>query len=129
MLDGEKKISIFVNDLKGKIFVYDSKGVLLQESKVGSSIILDNGISLQFLEFITSTGLQIKSDPGIPIIYLSFLFLMISIYVSFFTYSQIWLLEINQKTLIGGQSNRAVLFFQQEFQKIVKRAINLAKSY
>jgi hypothetical protein len=48
---------------------------------------------------------------------------MISIYVSFFTYSQIWLLETTKtKTVVGGQSNRAVLFFQQEFRKILNRA-------
>ena len=83
-------------------------------------ISLNEGERLQFLEYITSTGLQIKSDPGIFTIYFSFLLLMISIYVSFFTYSQIWLIESQKLITIGGKSNRAVLFFQEEFRKILK---------
>ena len=118
----DKKISILVNDLKGQISIYDSNGILLSESGIGNSVNLDQNVSVQFLEFITSTGLQIKSDPGIQTVYLSFLLLMVSIYVSFFTYSQIWLIETTKKIVIGGKSNRAVLFFQQEFRKILKRA-------
>ena len=33
---------------------------------------------ITFLEIISSTGLQIKTDPGIPLIYSGFFFLMIS---------------------------------------------------
>ena len=118
----DKKISILVNDLKGKISIYDSKGILLGESLIGNSVTIENNVSVQFIEFLTSTGLQIKSDPGIQTVYLAFLLLMLSIYVSFFTYSQIWLLETRAKIVVGGKSNRAVLFFQQEFRKILKRA-------
>ena len=80
-----------------------------------------DGSVFRFNDFITSTGLQIKSDPGIGIIYSSFLLLMVSIYVSFFNYSQLWFLEGEQKVTLGGKSNRAVLFFQEEFRKIIKQ--------
>jgi cytochrome c biogenesis protein len=50
---------------------------------------------------------------------------MVSIYVSFFTYSQIWFVEVKKNIVVGGKSNRAVLFFQQEFKKIIKRSTNL----
>jgi hypothetical protein len=46
---------------------------------------------------------------------------MVSIYVSFFTYSQIWVVAIAKRVNLGGKSNRAVLFFQEELRKIVKR--------
>jgi cytochrome c biogenesis protein len=118
-----KKLSILKNNLNDTISIYDEKGILLQESTIGDSILIEDGIKLQFVEFITSTGLQIKSDPGIFTVYLSFLLLMVSIYVSFFTYSQIWLVETIKDIAIGGQSNRAVLFFQEEFRKIWKRTI------
>ena len=115
------KITILVNDLKGELLIYDAKGVFLKEISIGDSITINNNLKIQALEYITSTGLQIKSDPGISTVYLSFLLLMLSIYVSFFTYSQIWLIEEVNKVIIGGKSNRAVLFFQEEFRKILKR--------
>jgi cytochrome c biogenesis protein len=123
--NSDNKITILVNDLRGQFLIYDAKGIFLEEVSIGDSINLKNGLKLQALEYITSTGLQIKSDPGISTVYFSFLLLMISIYVSFFTYSQIWLIEESNLISVGGKSNRAVLFFQEEFRKILKRTIAL----
>jgi cytochrome c biogenesis protein len=117
-------LTIVVNDLNGKVYFYNSKGILVQESSIGNSFAMLNGLNLQVLDFITSTGLQIKSDPGINIVYFSFLLLIVSIYISFFTYSQIWLVELSESIKIGGNSNRSVLFFQEDFRKIIRRSVN-----
>ena len=120
----ETNLTVVVSDLSGKVYFYNSKGVLVQESYIGGSIKTTNNVNIQISDFITSTGLQIKSDPGIGIVYFSFFLLIISIYVSFFTYSQIWLVELMETIKIGGNSNRSVLFFQEDFRKILKRSIN-----
>lgn len=118
-------LTIVVKDLNSKVYFYDLKGNLIQESFVGDSIKTNNDLNIQISDLITSTGLQIKSDPGIGIVYLSFLLLIISIYVSFFTYSQIWLVELKKDIKIGGSSNRSVLFFQEDFRKIIRRSISI----
>ena len=124
--DSGQKVSVIINDLAGKFFLYDSKGILIQQGNLGDTISLDKKLSLNFVSYLTTTGLQIKSDPGIQTVYLSFLLLMLSIYVSFFTYSQIWLVQaVNNNITVGGTSNRAVLFFQQEFRKILKRVTQI----
>ena len=111
--------------LSGKIFLYDSKGTLFQESYVGDFIKTRNGLNIQISDFITGTGLQLKSDPGIVVVYLSFLLLIVSIYISFFTYSQIWLVEFSENIRMGGNSNRSVLFFQEDFRKLVRKSIRV----
>ena len=116
-------LNVVANDLTGKILVYDSRGILLQELGLGESM-KNSNLDIKFLDFITSTGLQIKSDPGINVVYFSFLLLILSIYISFFTYSQIWLVELPEKIKVGGNSNRSVLFFQEDFRKIIRRSIN-----
>lgn len=121
----EQNFTVVINDLKGKIVLYDSKGNFVQEVLLGESVNVEKDVQVQFSDFITSTGLQIKSDPGINVVYSSFLLLMISIYVSFFTYSQIWFVESTDKLTVGGKSNRAVLFFQQEFRKLIKRSAKI----
>ena len=121
--DKSKALTIVVNDLKGTVYIYDSKGIKLQELSIGDFINTNNDLKIQVSDFITSTGLQIKSDPGLNIVYFSFFLLIISIYVSFFTYSQIWLVELAETIKVGGNSNRAVLFFQEDFRKIVRRSI------
>jgi cytochrome c biogenesis protein len=73
-----------------------------------------------FLEIISSTGLQIKTDLGIPIIYTGFFLLMLSTLVSYITYSQIWIIEKQNKLFIGGTTNRAIFDFELEFFKFIK---------
>ena len=118
-----KSYSIVKSNLTEKLSIYDEKGILLKESEIGEFFALNSNVNIQFVEFITSTGLQIKSDPGISVVYFSFLLLMTSIYVSFFTYSQIWSFDTIKETFVGGQSNRAVLAFQEELRKIFKRTL------
>jgi len=114
-------LTIVVNDLSGNVLIYDQTGKLITSTLIGETFTSPEGFQFAFNDFITSTGLQIKSDPGIGIIYSSFLLLMVSIYVSFFNYSQLWFLEGDRTLFLGGKSNRAVLFFQEEFRKIIKQ--------
>ena len=114
------RFSILINDLRGNISIYNNQGILVKNCLIGDEVQLTSNITLKFNDFISSTGLQIKSDPGISLVYMSFFFLMFSVYLSFISYSQVWQVEHNTNVTLGGKSNRAVLYFQQEFRKIVK---------
>jgi len=122
-----KPLSILINDLQGSIYVYDEKGKLITKSMLGEKILLSD-MNLTFIDFLTSTGVQIKTDPGLRTVYLSFLFLIISAYASFITYSQIWAVENSGTLLLAGKSNRAVLFFQKEFRKIISKVLKNIKT-
>jgi cytochrome c biogenesis protein len=117
-----QQFSILINDLRGNIYIYDGKGTLVQESKLGQPVSLTESEYITFLDFLTSTGLQIKVDPGIRTVFLAFFLLMISTYASFISYAQIWSTETRRNISLAGNSNRAVLFFQTEFRKIIKNA-------
>ena len=120
-LSKSDSFSFLINDLRGNIFIYNNKGLLIRECKLGQNVSLTNTESVQFLDFLTSTGLQVKSDPGIRTVYFSFFLLIVSTYVSFISYSQIWGTETENDTLWVGTSNRAVLFFQSEFRKLLNK--------
>jgi cytochrome c biogenesis protein len=108
---------IIIDNLEGYCSIYNEKGQFLGNIELNE--IVDFADSFTFLEIISSTGLQIKTDPGIPIIYSGFFFLMISTLISYTTYSQIWIIEKKQKLFIGGTTNRAVFDFELEFFKII----------
>ena len=76
---------------------------------------------LTLLDVISSTGLQIKADPGIPIIYSGFAFLMISTLISYITYSQIWIVKDVEEIYIGGNTTRATFDFELEFFQLIKK--------
>ena len=52
-------LPIVINDLKGKIFLYDSNGVLLQELLIGESIKTTEGVKIKVVDFITSTETEL----------------------------------------------------------------------
>tara|TARA_B110001450_G_scaffold82008_1_gene77851 strand:- start:17231 stop:18541 length:1311 start_codon:yes stop_codon:yes gene_type:complete len=115
---------IVINDLFGNLFIYDNKGKLIRECVIGQTISVNSSTQITFSEFITTTGLQIKTDSGIPIVYFSFFLLMVSVYISFVSYSQVWQFEVLNNLVVGGKSNRAVLYFQEELKRLVQKSRN-----
>jgi cytochrome c biogenesis protein len=111
-------IIAIVDNLEGYCSIYDETGQFLGNVELNETVKFRQPITL--LEIISSTGLQIKTDPGIPVIYLGFFLLMLSTLISYITYSQIWIIQKNQKLFIGGTTNRAVFDFELEFFKLIK---------
>lgn len=93
-------------------FLYDQKsGQLL--NKIETNEPFNN---LCFLGLIEATGIQIKADPGLVLIYFGFFLLIISIFTSYISFSQVWLvLDPKQRNMnIIGTSNRSKLTFEFE---------------
>jgi cytochrome c biogenesis protein len=113
-----KGIIAIIDNLEGYCSIYNDNGIFLGNLELNEKII--NREELTLIEILSSTGLQIKSDPGIPLIYIGFFFLMLSTLISYITYSQIWLIKENQRIFIGGNTTRAVFEFELEFFKFIK---------
>ena len=111
-------IITIIDNVQGYCSIYNEIGQFLGNIELNESVNFRNLISL--LEIINSTGLQIKIDPGIPLIYIGFFFLMVSTLISYITYSQIWIIQKNQKLFIGGNTNRAIFEFELEFFKFIQ---------
>ena len=111
-------VIILIDNLEGYCSVYSETGKLLGNIELQEIGNFQNSPFL--IEILAATGLQIKNDPGIPIIYSGFFFLMISTLLSYITYSQIWMILKNKKLLIGGTTNRAIFDFELEFLKILQ---------
>ena len=111
-------IVAIIDNLQGYCSIYNETGKFLGNIELNETMIFNRPIILS--EIISSTGLQIKTDPGIPIIYIGFFFLMLSTLISYITYSQIWIIYKNQKLFIGGTTNRALFDFELEFFKFLK---------
>jgi len=111
-------IVVLSDNLEGYCSIYSETGAFLGNMELNETVNFNEPFTL--LEIISSTGLQIKTDPGIPVIYSGFLFLMISTLISYITYSQIWMIQKNKKLFIGGTTNRALFDFELEFFKFIK---------
>ena len=90
---------------------------------------------MQVLGLTSSSGLELKSDPGVPVVYAGFAFLMLTTILSYVSHSQVWAVgtgngtEMGAETsllpqlAIGGKTNRAKKEFQNEVDTILKELL------
>ncbi|MEO1622775.1 MAG: cytochrome c biogenesis protein, partial [Cyanobacteria bacterium J06632_3] len=116
--DMSEGISVVAQDLQGTVLLYDMTGKLVSTVREGGSAEV-NGVTLFVDELIGSTGLQIKADPGIPVVYLGFGLLMIGVVMSYISHSQVWALQAGDKLFVGGRTNRAQVSFERELLAIL----------
>ena len=114
----QKGILLIVDNLEGYYSIYDEQGNFLENAELNEGARFTQ--FLAFVGIISSTGLQIKIDSGIFFIYFGFFFLMLSIIISYTTYSQIWIIQKNKKIFLGGNTNRAMFDFELEFFNFAK---------
>lgn len=110
--------TLLINNLQGYCSIYNKFGDFIGNLELNETLNVNSFLTL--IDIISSTGLQIKADPGIPVIYAGFGFLMISTLVSYITYSQIWIVKDRNQIYIGGNTTRATFDFELEFFKITK---------
>ena len=118
--DLSEGVSLITKDLQGTVLVYSSQGQLVSAVRVGQGIEV-NGVTLKLIDLIGSTGLQIKADPGVPLVYTGFGLLMIGVIMSYASYSQVWALENEDSFYFGGKTNRAQVTFEREIITIIDR--------
>jgi cytochrome c biogenesis protein len=111
-------VSVVAKDLQGILLVYDMQGKLIATVRQGMATEV-NGTTLSIVEIIGSTGLQIKADPGIPIVYAGFGLLMLGVVLSYVSHSQIWALRTPDNFYVGGRTNRAQVAFEREMLEML----------
>ena len=110
-------LSILINNLQGYCSIYTNTGQFLGNWELHETF--SSVLPYQLVDIINSDGLQIKTDPGIPIIYFGFFLLMLTTLISYKSYSQLWILKHKSNIIIGGNTNRAIFEFEFEFFKLI----------
>jgi cytochrome c biogenesis protein len=116
--DMSSGVSMLMKDMQGTALIYNQQGDLTSAIRLGQSIAID-GISIKLIDIIGSTGLQIKADPGVPVVYTGFALLMMGVVMSYFSHSQIWALEQEDSFYFGAKTNRAQVSFEREMLKVI----------
>jgi cytochrome c biogenesis protein len=118
--DMSEGVSVVTKDLQGILLIYDMQGKLISTVRPGMSVEV-NGVTLSIVELVGSTGLQIKADPGIPLVYTGFGLLMLGVMLSYVTHSQIWALKTADSFYLGGRTNRAQVIFEREMLAMLEQ--------
>nr|YP_010851549.1 cytochrome c biogenesis protein ccs1 [Echinothamnion hystrix]WGH14509.1 cytochrome c biogenesis protein ccs1 [Echinothamnion hystrix] len=112
-INNEKNIFIVLFSLDNKLVLCNTNGVILQEVNLKEKFYINHTCFI-VQDIITSTGLQVKIDPGIFLVYFGFFVMMLSTFISYMSYSQIWIYSSLGSLNFLGSTNRASLFFEQD---------------
>ncbi|WOD38406.1 cytochrome c biogenesis protein [Nodosilinea sp. E11] len=117
--DMSEGVTLLASDLQGSVLIYDNAGQLVSTVRKGMAAEV-NGIRLSLVDVVGSTGLQIKADPGIPLVYGGFGLLMLGVIMSYVSHSQVWALAKNGIVYVGGRTNRAQVAFERELLALLE---------
>lgn len=104
----DKSNQVYVFDLDAKPVAQLNKD---QETDV-------SGTKITFKDVVLFTGLQVKEDKGIPLVYIGFIILIISLIINYFSYNQLWLIENDGKYYLVGKATRGQYLLEKEINRI-----------
>lgn len=116
-------VSLVARDFQS-VAIYASDGSFAGVRRPGSGrpIVVD-GLRLVIEDMKGSTGLELKTDPGVPWVYAGFAGLMVTSFLSLLSHSQVWAVEAEagggSLLHVGGRSNRAKEEFKTELDEVL----------
>jgi len=119
-LDQLNRYTVIFDQFQNVFLLYDEQGRFLGLKNIGDFISFSN---FRILEILPSTGLLVKYDPSISLIYFGFALLMLTSSLSYLPYTQIWLFFDNKnfKTLwLGSATNRGKIQVQIDFENLIR---------
>jgi cytochrome c biogenesis protein len=112
-----KNYTIILDKVRNSIFIYNKDGQFFEEKMI-YDLFLSNFLILEIIPF---TGLLIKYDPSIFMIYLGFFGLIFTTFLSYIPYNQLWGVKKKKDFWLGSTSNRGKVNLEVEIQNFVRR--------
>ena len=118
--DGSQPVLLALSSEEGPVSVFDDNGKLLTTLRPGGKESELKSIKLKVISVSTASGLLLKHDPGVPLVYLSFGIILIGGLFSVIATKQIWAIADSDTSSIyfGGLSNRDLNGLAEEIPNI-----------
>ena len=119
--NGKDPILLTVNSELGPVIIYDNDGTKLMTLGTNKEAEVKERL-IKIINIIPSSGLLLKSDPGVPIVYTSFAIIIIGGSLSLISTKKIWIIQEKENPLIyiGGLSNRNLSGLSKELPKLIR---------
>ena len=118
--DGTDPILLTVNSELGPAIIYDNNGTRLMSLNINNEAEVKESI-IKLVNIVPSSGLLLKHDPGVPIVYTSFAIIIIGGSLSLISTKKLWVIHEEEKSLIyiGGLSNRNLTGLSKELPEFI----------
>lgn len=108
---------IFFLNKNNEVYVFDLQAQPVAQL-IKNQISAVENTNIELKDIVLFTGLQVKKDLGIPLVYVGFVVLILALCINFFSYAQVWILEHEGKYYIAGKASRGANLMEQELNKI-----------
>ena len=72
---------------------------------------------------LPASGLLLKRDPGVPLVYLGFAVLLVGGGLSLVATRQLWAIAADETLSVGGLCNRNLAAFSTELPQLLKQVV------
>jgi len=112
--DGTEPVFLSLDNEVGPVTVFNSDGTVETTLRPGGPAQEINGVPLRVASVLPASGLLLKRDPGVPLVYLGFSVLLIGGGLSLVATRQLWAVAENGRLHLGGLCNRNLAAFARE---------------
>jgi cytochrome c biogenesis protein len=114
-----KLLLLIFDTLRNEIYFYNEKGTLLYTENLNYQ--LQSIEPLTLLEPLTGSGILVKKDSSISIIYAGFFLLIFTTFLSYLPYNQFWIFEKDKSLFLSGKTNRGQIQLELDFENFVRK--------
>ena len=112
------RATLVARDFQSVAF-YDADGAFVGVRRPGSGkAIRVGGVDLLADSLSGSSGLELKVDPGVPFVYAGFAAVMLSSFLAFVSFSQVWGQEAGGTLHVGGRTTKQKEALRDELEAI-----------
>ena len=120
--DGSAPVLLALQSEQGPVQVFGSDSQLLGLLPVGGEAVDILGLPLRVAEVMPSSGLLIKRDPGVPLVYGGFAITLLGGALSLVATRQLWAIAGSDRLHLAGLCNRNLVAFADELPALGTQA-------
>lgn len=120
--DGTEPVLLSLESEQGPVQVFDAEGVRIASIRPGGRAEEIKGLPLQVVSVMPASGLLLKRDPGVPLVYLGFAITLLGGALSLIATRQIWAISNPGQLHVAGLCNRNLAGFANELPQLLRSA-------
>ncbi len=118
--DGSAPVLLSASSEQGPVLVYGSDGKLVGSLAVGGAPLELQGVPIRVVELLPASGILLKRDPGVPLVYAGFAIALLGGGLSLVATRQLWAIaEEHNQLHVGGLCNRNLTAFAAELPRLL----------
>ena len=120
--DGSEPVFLSTGSEQGPVQVFDASGSLITNLRPGGDGAEVRGLPLRVVDIMPASGLLLKRDPGVPLVYAGFAITLLGGGMSMIATRQLWAISEAGKLHVGGLCNRNMAALAKELPVLLRAA-------